>query len=354
MSDETNDKMDDEDDGKPGRKATKSQQQRQDLLDLALGIAKGYGGNLTLRQLYYRLVAGGHIPSSQKAYKQVGDIIANARLDGSFPLSWLCDRTREAKEGDVTNTWLDVADSARAAARTLHSLPTKFIRQAVWRNQSEYVMVAVEKEALAGVFEGPCNALGVPWLVCRGYPSISTAYETATHYREATEHRGRPYDDFVIIYFGDHDPDGLEIPDSLARQVAKVLDRLMEDEGGVEDMPMPRVERVALTRAQIKQFNPPPFPAKESSSRYAAYVKKTGLKQAWELDALDPSVLTKLIKDSVTAHFDQDLWLEGVEEVLERRAEFIEELKLPNWLDNALKNVDLTADLVSPKGKYKP
>lgn len=64
--------------------------------------------------------------------------------------------------------------------------------------------------------------------------------------------------------------------------------------------------RVALNMEQIRRYNPPPFEAKVSSSRCAGYVEEHGTTDAWELDALEPRVLRRLIQDEVGALFDVD------------------------------------------------
>jgi len=67
------------------------------------------------------------------------------------------------------------------------------------------------------------------------------------------------------------------------------------------------VRRIALNMDQVKQYNPPPNPAKEKDSRSAAYISKYG-RNSWELDALKPSVLNTLITDTIDEYRDQDIW----------------------------------------------
>ena len=60
-------------------------------------------------------------------------------------------------------------------------------------------------------------------------------------------------------------PDGWAIP----RSAERVANRLAEVNGLT--IPPIRFERVALNMEQIRQFKPPPFPAKVSSSRYSGF-----------------------------------------------------------------------------------
>lgn len=309
---------------------------RVDLLHHAMKLAKAYNGNLTLRQLYYRFVATGLTPNTDKDYKRLGDVLAQARYEGRFPLEWLIDRTREARPGDFTQNDVDVDVAMDAAADDIRHLPF-LIRRDRWLGQRRFVSVFVEKEALAGVFEAPCNKLGVSWFVCRGYPSVSALWQWVQAYAaaaEAADDLGEGLDGATILYFGDHDPDGIEIPESSLRGI-RTLINLKEPH-----LPTPDLRVVALTTVQIQEHDPPPFPAKQTSSRFDAYVKRTGLYDAWELDALEPATLTKLIYASVQEMFDADRYALMQNDVKAARIDMIERIKAPGWVDDVLQDID--------------
>src|SRR5205823_854372 len=71
------------------------------------------------------------------------------------------------------------------------------------------------------------------------------------------------------------------------------------------------VQRLALTRAQIDQYRPPPNWAKLSDSRCEAYTAAHG-RHSWELDALEPTVLVALIRNAILPLQDKDLWAQTV------------------------------------------
>ena len=58
---------------------------------------------------------------------------------------------------------------------------------------------------------------------------------------------------------------------------------------------------------QVERWRPPPNPAKETDSRYPAYVKQFG-RNCWELDALDPTVIAGLIRTEIKGMIDVDAW----------------------------------------------
>jgi hypothetical protein len=67
------------------------------------------------------------------------------------------------------------------------------------------------------------------------------------------------------------------------------------------------IRRLALNMDQVERYRPPPNFAKETDSRYAAYVEQFGEK-SWELDALDPTVIADLIRTEVEGLIDAKNW----------------------------------------------
>lgn len=305
-----------------------SQCRSKGTLQSAHDIAGEYDGNLTVRQLYYQLVARGFIPNSFESYQRLVRILTDARLAGSFPFAWLLDRTREARAGKFTKIQRTVSSALKNAADDLRRAPESWLWCDRWYGQPTHVSVWVEKEALAGVFEDPCDELGVSWFVLRGYSSLSALSQWVDN--TAAAYEAGHVSDAVVLYFGDHDPDGLEIPRSAERNVLAIAE--------VRGIALPPVEfkRIALTRAQIRRYAPPPFPAKESSSRFEAYVQETGLRTAWELDALRPEVLAGLIRESVSEHFDEQIYDDNEETIAEARKEMRAAMLKKGWIASAL------------------
>lgn len=305
-------------------------------------LRQGY--SLTLRQLYYQLVARAIIPNGQEHYKRLGDTISRARLRGDFPLHWIVDRGRIIHPGEYTHCDDDIQGGLERAARAVRQAPEMLLRRGRWWGQKIHVSVWVEKMALSGVFERPCDELGVSWFACEGYPSHGALFEWLQHTTRAmgitdpngmTSERGDFHkgvaEKCVVLYFGDHDPDGWQIP----RSAEDVLRNFAQQGGANLDL---RFKRVALNMAQIAQYQPPPFPAKPSSSRYAGYIEEHGTEDAWELDALAPSILDALIRTEVAALFDQARYQELQADLTRRRARMSQVMRTSGWLQAALRS----------------
>ncbi|MFR4543130.1 MAG: hypothetical protein ACLUCE_10960 [Streptococcus sp.] len=262
-------------------KEIKFQQKSLDLIELVNQVVNEYsaqGYELTLRQAYYQLVARGYIPNNERSYKNIGNLINDGRLAGLIDWHSITDRTRNLRGNSHWNTPADVIASARYSY-----LLNK------WESQQNYVEVWVEKDALVDIVGQACRPLDTPYFSCRGYTSQSEMWSAAQRFIRQSDREQR-----IIIHLGDHDPSGIDM-------TRDIQERLKLFEADVI------VKRVALTMNQIQTYNPPPNPAKLSDSRCGKYIDQYG-DESWELDALEPKVITDLITDEVTAYRNDEIY----------------------------------------------
>lgn len=272
-----------------------------DLVNAVLTEYQKQGFRLTLRQLYYQLVARGYIENSLRSYKNLGNLVSIARQAGLVDWEMIEDRNRETH---IPNHWKDPAEIVEAAARQF--------RIGKWQEQPWYIEVMVEKDALSGVLEPVCRGLDVGITANKGYSSSSIMYEIGKRLSERYEAGKR----ICIIYLGDHDPSGID----MGRDVDERL-HMYSQLGKIE------IVRAALNYDQIKELNPPENPAKESDARYSAYMRKFGT-SSWELDAVEPARLAELVTNAVVSRRDQDLWddaLRSEEEMRSRLRDFVDQ-----------------------------
>jgi len=289
---------------------------------------------VTLRQLYYQFVSRDIIPNKQTEYKRLGGIVNDARLAGLIDWDHLQDRTRNLER---LAHWTEPGGVIESAASSYH--------RDLWEGQDYYVEVWVEKDALLSVIEGPCNKWDVPFFACRGYTSQSEMWGAGQRLLK----RMREGRQVRIIHLGDHDPSGVDMTRDISERLGMFaqhhliidymkaherrkksgkqreeteedyLDRIRNDYPGT---PL-EVNRVALNMNQIRQYNPPPNPAKLTDSRATAYIDEHG-DESWELDALDPDVLIDLVETNIQDYLDLDQWHE-METQQEREREVLQE-----------------------------
>lgn len=259
-------------------------------INLVNEIIKEYntqGYELTLRQVYYQLVARGHIENSERSYKNLGNLISDARLAGLIDWFAITDRTRNIRGNSHWETPADVINSAKYSYMLNR-----------WETQPNYVEVWVEKDALIGIVGQICRELDVPYFSCRGYTSQSEMWNAAQRFIRRNHKIEK-----IIIHLGDHDPSGIDMS-------RDIQERLNLFEANVN------VKRVALTMKQIRKYSPPPNPTKVTDARASDYIKKYG-HECWELDALEPSVISELIKNEVTKLIDKDQFTKVEEKELD-------------------------------------
>lgn len=276
------------------------------LIQLSNDILDEYAAQglvLTVRQLYYQLVARGYIENTIQSYKRLGKAVSNGRLAGLIDWTMIEDRARRII---YPGHWEDPAEIVDSA---YHSF-----RVNRWENQPKHVEVMVEKDALAGVLEGVCRELDVRLIPNRGYTSQSMMFWHGQRMAGAKQDGKEVH----ILYLGDHDPSGLD------------MDRDIEERAELFSYGVwVHFLRLALTMPQIQEYDPPPDPAKLTDSRAGPYISRYG-RHSWELDALEPRVLVRLVRENVLALRDEDLHEETMERERAMKAElkkFVDEYK---------------------------
>lgn len=253
-------------------------------VNLILEEYAGQGFDLTVRQIYYQFVSRDWLKNTLKEYKKLASVINDARLAGLIDWGRIVDRTRFVR---ALSHWNDPAEIIDSAANSY--------REDLWAAQEHRLEVWIEKDALVGVIEGVCQQNDVPFFSCRGYTSQSEMWGAAQRLNKYCN-IGQ---DIHIIHLGDHDPSGIDMTRDITDRMKMFL------EGNI------KIHRIALNMNQVKQYNPPPNPAKITDSRSTGYISKFG-GTSWELDALSPTVIAELIQEQILLLRDSGAWEESL------------------------------------------
>lgn len=259
---------------------------------------------LTVRQLYYQLVARDYIANNLREYKRIAGLLNDARLAGLVDWDAIEDRTRDFIR---RSRWTDGAHILENCAKQFH--------MDMWDNQDRRMFVIVEKEALVGVLERVCREFDVPLLAARGYPSVSVVRDFVMSDLAPTVDHGQS---IKILHLGDHDPSGLDMTRDLTDRINLFL--------GAHTGEWVDIERVALNMDQIEELQPPENPAKTTDSRFDKYMEKYG-DSSWELDALPPSYLAQLVRSAAEDIIDPDAWEQKESEINDIKARISEVAK---------------------------
>lgn len=130
----------------------------------------------------------------------------------------------------------------------------------------------VEKDSIRNFLGNLAARHRVSIQVLRGFASLSM-------YRKALS-RAAKSGVKKILYIGDFDPSGL------------LIEKVAENEMDIA------ITRIALTFEQIKRFKPPSRPVNKRDSRARDYIANYG-NRCWEVEALKPRTLTRLVKEKL-------------------------------------------------------
>lgn len=267
--------------------AEKDEFTRSWIIENAVEIIDRYEpGELTLRALHYQLVGRGMTNSMQR-YKRVVAAMEVARWDGQVDFETFSDLDREvvgATDAEPTNVTSAITTGEQQVRAWMQAY-----NKNRWENQPIYPELWIEKKALQSIFAPVTSSNDVGLFPVKGYPSLTALYEAAQRFKEHTEN-GK---ECVILYFGDYDPSGEDIPRSIHENLTRM---------GVEV----DVRRFALFEYQVRDWKLPPAPTKETDSRTANW---DGIGQV-ELDAVPLEQLRRMAQDAINSVFDTDLHAE--------------------------------------------
>ena len=273
------------------------------ITEHAKAVLLQYSDSITIRQLHYRLVAAGMTNDIQH-YKRVIAAMTDARWEGGVRFGAFIDRERGIC-GETEAKPILLQDEIERAQQQVKAWMEHYHLNR-WENQNAYIEVWIEKKALQGVFEEPCERNKVALAPCKGYPSLTFLHDAKERFSDA-EDRGQ---ERTILYFGDYDPSGEDIPRSIKDNLSRM---------GIDV----EVERIALNPEQIASMGLSSVPAKDGDSRSRTW---TG-EGAVELDAIEPDELKRMAEEAIENRFDSTLLDELAEREETERVKYRKALK---------------------------
>jgi len=237
------------------------------------GIIEDYkkqGYKMTLRQLYYQLVSRNVIANKQNEYKKLSRVLTSGRMAGIVDWDAIEDRLRVPSRP----YWVNGVNSALEDAHDTYRIDRQ-------KNQSVYVEVWVEKDAISNVLKRVTEEYGIRILVNRGYGSATAIKDV---YDRINYQINRGATQAVVLYLGDHDPSGLD----MIRDINSRVKEMLKETGRDQDF---YIEPIAL-------------------------------------DALPPEVLDKVLREAI----ESEISMETYHKVLKEEKQ--DKTRLRNIIDN--------------------
>jgi hypothetical protein len=175
-----------------------------------------------------------------------------------------------------------------------YNAEVKGILNGYWRNlmqsQTNHFEIIAEKNTLHSLLHPVAANFCIPLTIGRGQCSTRPLYNIAQRFKRSGKMK------LVILAISDLDPDGDAIAHSLGQ-------RLRDD----YNIPEVVVIKTALTMNQVGELKLPKKyeRAKAGSPNYKRYVNAYHTDFVWELEALDPKVLQRLLTEAIESVIDR-------------------------------------------------
>lgn len=254
---------------------------------------------LTVRQVFYRLVATTGYDKTEQAYARLCEALVRARRAGYINFEDLRD--------DGVNRAGGYAYSSPAHfVEAIENLAVNYERN-VQDGQDVYVELWCEAAGMMPQLERAVAMYTVPVYSAGGFLSVTATYEIAVRAMK----RGVPT---ILLHIGDYDPSGESIFTALAEDVGQFC----EDRG----FDAPEAIRVALTARQVERHSLPTAPPKRSDSRTATWVGGT-----CQCESLPPDLLAMYARTAVENEIDTALVEEIREDEVAERETLVEKVR---------------------------
>jgi hypothetical protein len=263
------------------------------MLDWMQTVLSEYLDPITIRQLFYQLVTRQLLDNSDGRYKKVSRDCTEARETGEIDPAKIEDRGRASSDGDYP---VDI-NGTQFIQNQLNFLANKYsiYQYPKWTGQPNYVEVWVEKQALQRIFDDVAGRYGVVSSAGKGFTSFTHAHNTAQRFAKQLD-AGKTC---KLLYFGDFDPSGEAMVSDLIARIEKY---------GAEGV---TIEKIALTKQQVLDWNLPYDFAKVKDSRAAKFIAANG-NMCVELDAIPPNKLRSLIETAIKTNVNYEIFDENV------------------------------------------
>jgi hypothetical protein len=262
----------------PWRPIAKSQA----LLKTVQGILLEYAAYLplTIRQIFYRLVGVHDYPKTERAYKNLGEMLNRARRAHEIAFAAIRD---DGITERVPFHWKDAAELVESFVNSAESFTLD--RQ---DGQPRHLVFAVETAGMVPLVEQIAEPYGITVLSSGGFDSTTAKHAMAQTLVE--------FENPEVLHIGDHDPSGVHVFSSLAEDVQAFAASLSDGQG------LPVFTRLAVTPSQIVELALPTAPPKETDRRSFEGNETT------QVEAIPPDVLVEIITEAITSRLDRSAY----------------------------------------------
>ena len=235
---------------------------------------------LTVRQIFYQLVSKGWWENKENKYTSLSALLKWTRMEGIIPWEDIEDRSRNFQDN---SGFYSSEDFIKQEKRLFL---TGYRRNRV-QTQKVFIELWIEKDALIPIITDVCAQYSVSSVACKGNPSISYLKSFCDR---CEFHPGKK---IIVLYCGDFDPTGIQIPKSIEESLLKM---------NIHNI---TVKRIALNMEDTIIYNLVPNyqGINKKDTNTPQFIKQYGT-DVFELDGLRPDILTGKIRSAIEAEID--------------------------------------------------
>jgi hypothetical protein len=272
----------------------------QARLDQIRAVLEEYAAHLplTIRQIFYRLVAAHDFPKTENDYKRLCRVLNRARRAEIISMEDIRDDGATILKPYTYSSAEDFLRTLRRRAENLRLDRTI--------GQPTRLVVICEAAGMAPQLEQVANEYGITVMANGGFDSLTDKHNFA----EEIADQARPTE---VLHIGDHDPSGAHIFLALSEDVIAFTERL----GGEVTF-----TRLVVTPKQIKQYRLPTAPPKPTDGR--AFRGQT-----CQAEALPPDVLANILRTAITDRLDERAYKRVLADERRARRTVMERLGAP-------------------------
>lgn len=185
-------------------------------------ISGRIGFKVSARGWGYLLEQSGVVTKDQ--FDKVESVINRCRRVGILPVDFVAEEDARAFQGVEKQSEGSIEDTLKWMLRDV-LVGQKYYTPDWWDGEEFYIQMLVEKIDLKTLFAPVCAEYHVCIANSKGWSSILQRAEYARRFKEAEE-RGLQC---VLLYCGDHDPDGLLISDTIRENLEQIKEAEWED-----------------------------------------------------------------------------------------------------------------------------
>lgn len=192
------------------------------FVEFLLKVSRKVGFPVSSRGWAYILEQHGYCTKAQ--FDKIQEVINRCRQCGKLPVDFVAEESSRKFECVHTPSDESYPEHIRKWVEAAFDCD-RYFSPDWWIGEEYYIQMVVEKVDLVSLFEPICNKYHIPIANARGWSSILQRAEYCRRFAEA-ESRGLKC---VLLYCGDHDPDGLRISDTLRANLEQVKDVVWKD-----------------------------------------------------------------------------------------------------------------------------